>query len=343
MFDTFRYAFEAVMPLVLLIFLGAFFRRIGFFTEEFLSKGYSFSFRIALPCLLFCNVYTIEALDSIDFRTVLFAVAVVLFCFLLGSLVSLLLIRDRKRRGVVTQCFFRSNCAVLGVSLTEALGGVPAIQCAAVVTAFTIPLFNVLGVIALTVFAEDRTEGKRGLRSISWGKIAYKIVTNPLIIGVSLGLVALLVRGFIPLNADGERVFLLSRDLKVLYAVAESIGKIASPFMMLLLGGQFTFSAVKTMKLEITLGVIGRVLISPAIAFGVGYLLTRSGVLALGPAEYAAYFAVFSSPVAVSSAIMAREMGNDGILAGQLVVWTSIASVFTIFFTAMLFRSVGLL
>ena len=343
MFDTFLFAFEAVAPLVLLIFLGAFFRRIGFFSEEFLAKGYSFCFRVALPLLLFCNVYSIEALSDIDFRTTAYAMVAVFVCFLVGVAVSLLFVKDERRRGVVTQCFFRSNCAILGVSLTEALGGEPALRCVAVVAAFTIPLFNVLAVISLTAFHSEGREGRRGLAAVNWGRIGKKVVTNPLIIGVALGLLCLAVRSLLPLNDAGEKVFLLSRDLKVLYDVVENISKIASPFMMLLLGGQFTFSAVKSMKKEILLGVTGRVLLAPALAFGGGYLLTRLGVLDLGPAEYASFFAVFSSPVAVSSAIMAREMGNDEILAGQYVVWTSIASVFTIFLTAMLFRSVGLL
>lgn len=341
--STFFYAFEAVVPLVLLIFLGVFFRKIGFFSEEFLSKGYSFSFRVALPCMLFCNVYTIENLGKIDFRTVLYAMLIVLLCFLLGCVASVLFIKDPRRRGVVTQCFFRSNCAVVGISLTEALGGTAALQCAAVVTAFTIPLFNIFAVIALTIFASDPIDGKRGLRSVNFGRIGKKILTNPLIIGVGLGLLALVIRHFLPLNPEGEKIFLLSRELSVIYKVVENLGKIASPFMMLLLGGQFSFSAVKSLKKEIAIGVAGRVLLSPILAFGLGYLLTKTGVIALGVPEYAAFMAVFATPVAVSSAIMAREMGNDDILAGQLVVWTSIASVFTIFFFAMAFRTVGLL
>ena len=343
LFDTFRYAFEAVAPLVLLIFLGALFRKIGFFSEEFLSKGYSFSFRVALPCLLFCNVYSIPSFGEIDFRTTLYSVLVVFLCCFIGMLLSVLFVKDKRRRGVVTQCFFRSNCAILGVSLAEALGGTAAVQCVAVVTSVTIPLFNMLAVVALTVFVSGREEGAGGLRSIDWKQIGKKIVTNPLIIGVSLGLLCLLVRGLLPTNDAGEKVFLISREFKVIYTVLSNLGQIASPFMMLLLGGQFTFSAVKSLKKEIAIGVAGRVLISPAIAFLGAYLLTKVGVLAIGPAEYSAFFAVFASPVAVSSAIMAREMGNDDILAGQLVVWTSVTSVFTIFFTAMLFRTVGLL
>ena len=53
--------------------------------------------------------------------------------------------------------------------------------------------------------------------------------------------------------------------------------------------------------------------------------------------------AVFGSPVAMSSAIMAREMKNDEQLAVQLLVWTSLVSALTIFLTACVMMTAGLL
>lgn len=343
MFSILIFAFEAVIPLVLLIFLGYWFRLRGIFSEEFLAKGYSFSFRVALPCLLFCNVYSIESLSKIDFRTVFYSIIIVLVLFLAGLVFSVAMISDRRQRGVVVQCFFRSNCAILGISLTESLGGVPALQCAAVLTAFTIPLFNILAVVSLSAFCDEKKEGGHAIRSIDWRGIVKKIVKNPLIISVALGFAALLVRTFIPVNAEGEKLFLLSRELKFLYTVAENIARIASPLMLLILGGQFTFSAAKSMKKQIFLGTVARIVAAPALAIGLGYVLSEFGILSLGAPEYATFIAVFATPVAVSSAIMAREMGNDEILAGQLVVYTSIGSVFTIFLLATLCRSFGLI
>ena len=50
---------------------------------------------------------------------------------------------------------------------------------------------------------------------------------------------------------------------------------------------------------------------------------------------------VTTSPVAVFSAIMAREMHNDEQLATQLVVWTTIASGVTVFLTVCILMSMG--
>ena len=95
----------------------------------------------------------------------------------------------------------------------------------------------------------------------------------------------------------------------------------------------FDFAAVKELKKQIAIGTVARVVAVPGIALSVAIVLsTYTNILNFSPQVYPALIALFGSPVAVSSAIMAQEMDNDGTLAGQLVVWTSIASIFTIFF-----------
>ena len=55
----------------------------------------------------------------------------------------------------------------------------------------------------------------------------------------------------------------------------------------------------------------------------------------------AAFVAVFATPVAVSSVPMTQEMDGDVILAGQLVVWTTLASAFSVFFVSFLLKAAG--
>lgn len=52
---------------------------------------------------------------------------------------------------------------------------------------------------------------------------------------------------------------------------------------------------------------------------------------------------ILGSPLATAAAIMAREMGADKDLAAQLVVWTSILSMFTLFVLVAILRGAGLL
>ena len=52
---------------------------------------------------------------------------------------------------------------------------------------------------------------------------------------------------------------------------------------------------------------------------------------------------MFAAPVATSSYTMAQMMGGDGPLAGELVVMTTVFSLFTLFFWVFLYGILGLL
>lgn len=82
---------------------------------------------------------------------------------------------------------------------------------------------------------------------------------------------------------------------------------------------------------------------APVIGFAMLFLAVRAGWLALTPVETAVFVAVFASPQAVSSIVMSTEMGGDGHLAGQIVVWTSIFGMISLFVIVFILRMLGLL
>ena len=64
-------------------------------------------------------------------------------------------------------------------------------------------------------------------------------------------------------------------------------------------------------------------------------------VIELNSAHFASFVAAFSTPVAVSSVPMAQEMKSDVVLAGQLVVWTTLISSATVFLSAFALKALG--
>lgn len=138
--------------------------------------------------------------------------------------------------------------------------------------------------------------------------------------------------------------FTIKDDLTFIYNTLDNLKQVATPLALVVLGGQFEFSAVKGMSKEIIVGTVFRTVIAPLIGVGCAVLLSEFTTLVdFGQTEYPALIALFGTPVAVSSAIMAGEMGNDEQLAGQLVVWTSICSIVTLFAQVLLLMSFGLL
>ena len=142
----------------------------------------------------------------------------------------------------------------------------------------------------------------------------------------------------------GETVFSLKQDLTFIYNFLGHVKAIASPLALVILGAQFDFSSSKGMLKEIVVTTSWRVLIAPLIGIGTAILLSEfTPILNFGVNEYPSLIALFATPVAVTSAIMASEMKNDEQLATQLVVWSSIVSIATMLLIVCLMMAGGYL
>lgn len=331
-------AFNAVIPIVLLILLGYLLRQKGLLNENFVKTGNKLGFNVFLSTMLFVNVYSIESVEAIRWDVVLYCVPMIFVVFLLCMATIGFTSSVPERRGVILQASFRSNMAIIGLSLSSTLGGPEAVAVAAIVSAFTIPVMNILAVVALSLYVHDEEQKKPSVKSI-----LLNILKNPLIIAISLGLVCLVIRA-LQVRFFGEVVFSLSRDLKFFYTCLTNLKSVASPFALVVLGGQFEFGATKSFLREIVAGTVWRVVLSPLISIGFAIILsTHTSLLNFGVNEYPALIALFGTPVAVSTAVMAGQMGNDEQLATQLVVWSSIASIATMFLTVCLLMAGGYL
>lgn len=328
-------AINAVLPIILLIFLGYLLRQKGFLSENFLAVSNKLVFKLMLPAMLFINIYNLDSLADIQWDITLYALAAILVIFCLSLVTSVLTTPVPQRRGVILQCCFRSNFVIIGLPLAGALGGAEAESVAAVLSAASIPLFNVLAVISLSVFVGKKESFGESVKHILKG-----ILTNPLIIAVALAVACLGVRWAQTAFFSAE-VFRLDRELAFFFDAIVTLKNGATPLALMVLGGQFVFSAVKALKKEILVATLWRVVLSPLIGVGGAILLTHLGVLHCTQAHYPALVALFGSPVAVSSAIMAKGMGNDEQLATQLVVWTTIASGVTVFLIVCVLMATG--
>ena len=330
-------AVNAVLPIILVILLGYLLKRAKFLSRDFLKIGNKLVFNVCLPCMLFVNVYEIESFASIQWDIVIYCIVMLLMIFILGLATAVATTRVPERRGVVLPRTFRRNFAIIGLSLAVALGGEKAMAVAAIVSAFTVPAFNILAVVALSMFLDQSGSGKKSAKNV-----LVNIAKNPLIISVMLGLICLAIRAGQE-KLFGEVIFRLDSQTKFLYKAIDNLAVIASPFALLVLGGQFEFSAVRGLLKEIVVGTVWRIVIAPLLGIGCAIWASKSGLLQCGVNEFPALVAMFGSPVAVSSAIMAGSMKNDEQLATQLVVWTSLLSIVTIFVTVCLLMWMGLI
>lgn len=326
--DSLIFAVNAVSPIIVTVAIGYFLKKAGLMTEGFAKAANKLVFRLLLPSMLFLNVYKIENIAGMDFGYVGYVLAALVVIFLVSIPLVMLVTPKGERRGVLLQGAFRSNYALIGIPLAQSLFGSEGATIATLLSAIFVPALNVFAVISLSVF-------RKGGQKPSIKKILLGIVKNPLIQSIALGLV------FLGIRAVFEKVGIDFRisQIPAIYTPLEYFSRSATPIALLVLGAQFEFSAVKELRREIIFGTLMRVGFVPIFGLGIAYLFFSQ---AFTGAHFAAFVAVFATPVAVSSVPMAQEMDADSTLAGQLVVWTTLFSALSVFLASLLLKMAGI-
>ncbi len=334
------FSLNAIAPIVALIAVGMLLKRLGV-GDAFWNVANKLVFKLFLPMLLFYNVYGISDIASIDWNFVLFAVVAICMVFALAMVLVPLFVKDNSRRGVIVQALFRSNYAIIGVPLATSLYGAEGAAAASLLSAFIIPLFNVLSVVALSVFG-NKSEEQNATKKQKLLSVAKGVATNPLILAVLCGLAVLGVRALLRGNGSDFSLFDFSVcgvQVTLLGSVVKSLANVATPLALLVLGGRFSFAETGANAKTVAVVTALRMVVLPVVALICAYVFVPS----LKGVHYAVYLSVFASPVAVASAVMAKEMGGDDKLAGQLVVWNTLVSAVTLFVFVAVMKGIGLL
>ncbi len=309
--ESLRLSFEAVTPIFLLMLLGYALREFKIAEKKTFDAINGLIFKIFLPVLLFYNIYKTESSQVFDAKLVLFTFVSIFLVFVIGILVVKGITKDNAKRGVMLQGFFRSNYAILGIPLVNYICGEKSGALSSLMVAVVVPLFNVLSVISLEIFKENKIEFK---------KIIKGILLNPLIIGCILGIFAFVIKLKLPM---------------VLEKTVSDISKIASPLAIVVLGASFTFSGIKGYFKENLITVFIKLVLVPLVMLSVAAMLGFKGE------AFACLLVLFGAPVAVSSFAMAQQMGGDEKLASQVVVISSAACIVTLFVWIFIFGYLG--
>lgn len=316
--DVFFFSFNGVFPLILIVSLGLYLKKIGIFNDSFIQQANRFCFLVAFPMQLFNNIYHIDYDKKLDGFLILYiAVSITILVALLSIIVPRLM-SDKTKHGAFIQGAYRSNFLLIGLPLAKNLFGDSGVAVASLALPIVVPIYNFFAVIVLTLFASSESKVKSfSMNKMSYLNLALEIIKNPLIIASALGFLLGILHIPIPLFLD---------------RAIEDVGSIATPLALILLGGQFSLSALhgglKIPLIASCLRLIGLPLVVVIIAILIGF----RGV------ELSTILIIFASPSAISGFIMAKNMGNDAELAGQIIVLSTIFSSITLFIWVFVFR-----
>ncbi len=314
MLESFQVAFNAVMPLLLLLGIGWAAVRSGITDRAFMNRLNTLNFKLFFPFLMFKNVYGAEP-ENLP-TTALMITGVVSLLVLVALLLILVprFVKENSRRGTIIQAIFRSNFIIYGIPLTTFVFGEGKASVCGIMVLIMVSMFNVLSVIVLEYYREG---GK-----VRPGPLLLGIVKNPLLQGCAAGLLCYLLGIKLPAFLK-EPVF--------------ALGSMASTLALVVLGANLQFAELKKNGRTITAVLLTRLLLLPLVMVPLGWLIGLRGV------ELFLILMIYGTPVATASYPMAQNMGGDGQLAGQLVFVSTVASLGTIFLFIFTMSQLGLL
>lgn len=310
------FAFQAVAPTISIVIFGVFLRRKGFLTEELVSKGNRLCFEILFPILVFFNLYDSPGIDVQYLKIILFCVGVICVSVPILFLLIPRLVQDNRKIPVLIQSIYRGNFMLYGLPFSRILGGDLSVSMATSIMAVTLPILNVVGALVFSYFSENAEKPD------IWS-VFKKAVTNPIFTCVIFGLIFYFLEIPIP---------------DFLHTAGTDLSGIATPLAFLFLGGQFTFhSGRKNWKL-LCASVFAKLVLMPCI-----FLPIAIGVFGISGYELIPVFIFVSAPTAITNYQWSLQFGADDELARDFLVYSMIASAFTMFLLIYFLRSQGLI
>ena len=296
------FCLNATIPIFLTLMLGLFFRKIGLFDDTFVSRLNKFVFNAALPALLFLDIAKSDFYSVWNTKFVLFCFFVTLISIGISTGLSYLL-KPRNIQGEFIQASYRSSAALLGIAFIQNIYGNAGM--APLMIIGSVPLYNVMAVIVLSFFHPER----KAIDKAVWMKTLKGIVTNPIIIGIVAGLIWSACK--IPMPV-------------ILNKTVTSIGGMSTPMGLMAMGATFDFrKALGKIKPAVTATIMKLVVF-------VAIFLPIAVKLGFRQEELIAILVMLGSATTVSSFVMAKNMGHEGVLSSSVVMLTTLFSAFTL-------------
>ena len=302
--ENLRFSLNATVPVFLMMVFGYFSKKVGLLDDHTTAKLNKFVFRTLLPALLFMDLSTADFKAVWDGRFVLFCMIVTFISVSVACLYSLLH-KDRYERGEIIQAAYRSSAAILGIAFVKNIYGEATM--AALMIVGTVPIYNIIAVVTLSLTSPDR-ENQKGGRQLFLSTLKG-IVTNPIILGIIVGILWSVIG--IP------QPVILQKSVTYL-------GNMATPLSLIALGASFKAEEAKD-KLPVTLGIVFiKLVLFCAIFLPVAVHFGFRGE------KLIAILVMLGSATTGSCFVMAKNFGHKGSITALAVMMATLGSAFTL-------------
>lgn len=313
--ENLLFSLNATVPVFMMMLFGWFVKKVNLLDEHSTAQINKFVFRTLLPALLFMDLSTADFRAVWDTRFVIFCITATLISVGIAFLYSFLN-SDKSERGEIIQASYRSSAAILGIAFVKNIYGEASM--AALMIVGTVPIYNIIAVIALSLTSPDKKNAKSG-KSLFLNTLKG-IVTNPIILGIAVGIVWSLLK--IP------QPVILSKSVSYL-------ANMATPLSLIALGASFKFEDAKG-KLPVTLGIVFIKLV-----LFCGIFLPIAVKFGFRDEKLIAILVMLGSATTGSCFVMSKNFGHKGTITAFAVMLTTLCSAFTLTTWLFILKSFG--
>ena len=310
--NSFIMAVQVVLPMTMMVGVGVLFRIFKVADGPTMKKVDNMIFKVFMPMLSFYNIYKTDFTQLKTIGYILYGAAGLLILFFLAMFLVLKLVKPVPTAASFGQAIFRSNYLIFGAAVAESIYGEGNIGFVTLLGAVAVPMYNALSVILL----EKARNGNASTK-----KLLLAIAKNPTVVATAAGLLV---------NFSG----IVLPDLVL--GIAKDLAGLTTPLSFLSIGATLSLGAVGKKGYLISSTVL-RLLVIPAV------FVTGAAILGFRGQELCALLILFAAPTAVSSYPTAVAMGADGDFAAQMVAYTTMFCLPTIFVWTLILNSLGLM
>ena len=309
------FSLNATLPIFLTMILGWFFRKAGLMDAEFVDRLNKFVFQAALPVLVFQDLAEVDFLEVWDGRFVAFCFCATLLSILGVAAVSYLW-KDRSIQGEFIQASYRSSAAILGIAFIQNIYGSAGMAPLMIIA--TVPLYNIMAVVVLSVMKPERQLMNRELLI----KTLRGILTNPILLGIAAGVAWSLLKLPMP---------------QILGKTVKNTAVLATPLGLMAMGASFEWKQAAAQLKPAAAAAVIKLVILAAI------FLPAAVQLGFREEKLVAILVMLGSATTVSCYVMARNMGHEGTLTSSTVMMTTLGSAFTLTMWLYILKSLALI
>ncbi|MBR7887419.1 AEC family transporter [Marinomonas sp. A79] len=296
-----------VLPVFLLLVVGAVCQRWRFPMDGFWSGVDKLSYWVLFPALLFHKTSQIDfsnpMLPTYALVLLLSLVAASLFVFASARWLKV----KAPTASSMLQAGVRFNTFIV-LALAGSLYGDEGLVLAALGASVLIPSINVFLVVSMVLM--HGPTGEDGTRTLSLPRlVSGALIRNPLIVSIALGS-GLNLLGWTPIVLVSDVIGMLSQA--------------ALPLVLLAVGASVRFETIRSVGMTFVMSALARFVVFPLV---IGVLCWWFGVHGL-PALVAVLFAVV--PTATSGYALARQLGGDAERMSAYITLQTLLSVVTV-------------